>query len=162
MTEGTFYQLRERSTKRLLLPAYAISEAALLAEIAPQTVHRWYAGYLTASGKRSAKLLMGEEQGIALSYLQLIEVAVVATFRKMGVSLQRLRIAHSYLLKRFDVEYPFAQLKLKTDGANVLKDLEDAEGKWVNQLIEVPSEHGQIVWASAIRDRIREFDYDKE
>jgi uncharacterized protein (DUF433 family) len=84
---------------------------------------------------------------------------MVATLRKMGVSLQRLRIAHDYLATRFHAEYPFAQLQLLTDGAHVLKELEQTEGTWVNRLL-VPSAHGQVVWADPVQDRIREFDYD--
>jgi uncharacterized protein (DUF433 family) len=91
----------------------------------------------------------------------LVEVAMVATFRRMGVSLARLRAAREYLARRFEAEFPFAELRLKTDGAHVLKDLAAGEQSWVNTLL-VASADGQIAWADAIEDRIHEFEYDEE
>jgi uncharacterized protein (DUF433 family) len=114
---------------------------------------------MTPSGARSLRVLGERRKGVALSYLQLIEVAMVATLRSMGVSLKRLRVARDFLATRFQAEYPFAQLKLKTDGAHVMKDLEESEGPWVRRLL-VPSAYGQIAWAEPIEDRIHEFDYD--
>ncbi len=150
---------RERWMRRLYLPAYPVAEAAMLAETHPRTVSRWFYGYRLPSGARAARVLGDRERGVALSYLQLVEVAFVATMRRIGVTLERLRIAHAYLSTRFGAEYPFAQMKLKTDGAHVLKDLEEAEGSWINRLVVV-SRHGQVVWADPIEERIRQFEYD--
>jgi uncharacterized protein (DUF433 family) len=58
------------------------------------------------------------------------------------------------------VEYPFAELRLKTDGARVLKDLEVGEGDWVN-LIIAADEDGQLILRPMLQDRIREFAYDE-
>jgi uncharacterized protein (DUF433 family) len=161
MGKGVANVGQDRWVRRLYLPAYGVGEAAMLAQTHPRTVSRWFYGYRTPSGARADRVLGDRERRVALSYLQLVEVAFVATLRRIGVTLQRLRIAHEYLAHRFGAaEYPFAQLKLKTDGAHVLKDLE-TESSWVNSLL-VASAHGQIVWADPIEERIRQFDYDLE
>lgn len=151
---------RDRWERRLYLPTYAVREVARLAGVDRRTVSAWHYGYSSVQGRRTEKVLSERERGTPLSYLQLVEVAFVATLRKLGVSLGKIRIARDYLQTRFQKEYPFAQLELKTDGVEVLKDLSEAEGPWVRLLL-VPSAHGQTAWAEAIEDRIREFDYDE-
>ena len=133
----------------------------MLAEIHPRTVSRWFYGYVTPSGAHAARVLGDRPRGIALSYLQLVEVSFVATLRRLGVTLERIRIARDYLATRFEVEHPFAQLGVRTDGADIFSHLKDAEGPWVNRLV-VASRHGQIVWADPIEARIRQFDWDIE
>jgi len=54
-------------------------------------------------------------------------MAFASSFRSLGVSLQRIRRAHDYLASVFKVEYPFAQLELKTDGLHIIKELEASE-----------------------------------
>ena len=69
---------------RLYLPAYAVKDAARYAGTSPRTVAYWHYG-----GAGLGPALPGKERRKPLSYLQLIEVAVVATFRDLGVSLQQ-------------------------------------------------------------------------
>jgi len=159
MGDSGFAIPTERWRRRLYLPAYPVAEAAKLVEAHPRTVSRWYYGYRLPSGAHAARVLGERERGEALSYLQLVEVAFVATLRKIGVSLERLRLAHDYLARRFEAEYPFAQLRLKTDGAHVMMDLEESEGAWVKRLVVV-SAQGQVAWAEPMEERIRQFEYD--
>jgi uncharacterized protein (DUF433 family) len=154
---------REPWLKRLYLPAYGVSEAARLAQIHRTTVSCWYYGRIKPRGERGDRVLDERERGTPLSYLQLVEVAFVATLRKMGVQLGRIRIARDYLAKRFDTDYPFAQLELKTDGARVLNDLKEEQGRWVGRLLlEEASAHGQVIWVEPILDRIRQFEYHED
>src|SRR5215472_14105133 len=81
-------RLDEPWRRRLFLPAYQIAEAANYAQISPQTVVTWH--------KIEAALLRERDKRAALNYMQLIEVAVVAAFRKAGVSLKRIRAAREY------------------------------------------------------------------
>lgn len=145
-------QLSPSLRRRLYLPAYHTVEAAKLASTAAQTVSRWYHGYLPVFEKT-------KERRAALSYLQLVEIAFVASFRRYGVSLQRIRKAHAYLSNMFQVEYPFAELRLKTDGAHVLKDLEEVENGRRPALI-VADKAGQEVWPQIIAERFEEFEYE--
>ena len=90
--------------KRLALPTYGIGEAARYSHVAPQTVSHWRRG------------LPGYERGQRLSYLDLIEIAVIAAFRKSGVSLQRIRKARDYASHELDSQHPFVQYRWQTEG----------------------------------------------
>ena len=137
--------------RRLYLPAYRTSEASMLAQTHWQTVSRWFHGH--------RQVFVGAKRARApLSYLQLVEVAFVASFRAAGVSLQRVRKAQEYLSKVFQVEYPFAQLELKTDGVHVLKELEEREEGQGVRLV-VADRAGQEAWPQLIAERIAQFDY---
>ena len=84
----------QRWLDRLNLPAYSIAEAAKWAGVHPNTLRYWHYG---RSGKGRGVVLPGKERRQPLTYVQLAEVAFVATFRKLGVSLENIRRAHSYL-----------------------------------------------------------------
>lgn len=96
-----------------------------------------------------------------LSYLQLVEAAFVADFRRLGVRLDSLRLAHAYLRKTFEVEYPFAQLDVRTDGVAVLAEyVEHEAGRPLRRLVAA-DRGGQLVWPEAIRIRFDQFDYER-
>ena len=104
--------------RRLFIPAYSVGEAARYAGVHPSTVAYWH--YHQTRGKVT---LPGKERRRPLSYYQLVEVAFVATFRKLGVSLGKIRYAHDFWGKHLHVEFPFAQYEFYTDGAGMLFDL---------------------------------------
>ena len=83
-------RLDEPWRRRLFLPNYLIGEAAAYARIAPQTVVVWH--------KIETAMLTERQKRAPLSYMQLIETAVVAAFRKMKVPLRRIRAAREYAL----------------------------------------------------------------
>jgi uncharacterized protein (DUF433 family) len=117
-----------------------------------QTVSRWLHGYFPVFAD-------SKERGAALSYLQLVELAFAASFREVGISLQRVRKAHEYLSKVFQVEYPFAQLELKSDGVHILKELQELEDGHRNKLV-VADKDGQEAWPELIAKRLDQFDYE--
>ena len=90
--------------RRLYLPAYRVSDAARYAGTSPQTVAYWH-----YRGGRLGPTLPNKERRKPLSYMELIEVAFVAFFRNVGVSLQRIRRAREYVAQTFNVEYPFVE-----------------------------------------------------
>ena len=138
--------------RRLRLPAYTTAESATLVQTKPQTVSRWFHSYSPVFANQ-------KERRAGLSYLQLVEVAFAASFRELGVSLQRVRKAHQYLANVFQVEYPFAQLQVRTDGAHILSELEQV-GRGHQQRMIVADAAGQQVWPELIADRIAQFDYE--
>jgi uncharacterized protein (DUF433 family) len=137
---------------RLLLPGYRQAEAARFAQTTSATVARWFRGY-EAPGHRMAPVLPKREGGL-LAYLELVEVAFVADFRRLGMPLERLRQSHDYLRAQLDVAHPFAQLRFKTDGVHLLAQLEGA-------LIAADA-RGQLSWPSMIEERLGQFDYEGE
>ena len=143
--------------RRLYLPAYLVRDAARYAGASPRTVAYWHYG-----GASLGPALPGKKRGEALSYLQLIEVAVAATFRRVGVSLQKIRKAHDYLGQRFQKEFPFAELIVKTEGQHVLMDLLQIEPDTELETLIVADAYGQLAWQGLISDRFAEFDYNDE
>jgi len=146
--------------RRLYLPAYRFAEAARLAGTTPQTIARWYRGY-DAPGHRMKPVLPSDGTTL-LSYLQLVEVAFVATFRKLGVKLEALRRAREYSVKTLHSEYPFALLSFKTDGVHVFHTLAEYEdGDFPDERLIATEIGGQLVWGPAVAERINQFDYEE-
>jgi uncharacterized protein (DUF433 family) len=139
--------------RRLYLPNYQIAEAARYADISPQTVAAWH--------RIDKALLSKKEQREALSYLQLIEVAVVAAFRKAGVKLPDIRAARDYAQRILKSEYPFAQHRFKTEGKNLWLDNEELEGEKGRGTLIKASQAGQLAW-KVIIGRLKEFEYEHE
>lgn len=114
--------------------AYTVRQAARLAGVAPATVTRWLKGY-DALGHQMAPVfgVSGMAGGVStVSFLQLIEIVVVAQFRRgqRPVQLERLRRAHAFARERFGLPYPFASLSLREFGGHVLHefDVSDPHG----------------------------------
>jgi uncharacterized protein (DUF433 family) len=145
---------------RLHLPAYRFSDAARLAQTSATTIARWYRGYSAPGHQMAPVLPVGPEP--RLSYLQLVEAALVADFRREGVRLERLRRAHEYLRETRGVEYPFAQWDFRTDGVHVFADAEqvgglaDASGRLI-----ATDMAGQLAWGEVIQHRLDQFDYEQ-
>ena len=143
--------------RRLYIPAYTTAIAARYSKSNPRTVSYWH-----RARSPLGPALPGKQKGTALSYLQLVEVAFVATFRSLGVSLQRLRKAHDYLETVFEAEYPFATLRLETEGSHVLMDLLDVEPDRELEKVVIADEGGQLGWKSLVGERFAEFDYEHD
>jgi uncharacterized protein (DUF433 family) len=144
-------RLDEPWRRRLFLPSYQIGEAAAYAKIAPQTVLAWH--------KIDAALLAQREKRAALSYMQLIEVAVVAAFRKAGVPLKRIRAAREYAARNLKSEYPFAEYSFKEEGKHLWLDSGQIDVK--SGTVLSADQGGQLAWESVI-GRLREFEYEKD
>jgi uncharacterized protein (DUF433 family) len=136
---------------RLTIPNYRIKDAARYAEVSTQTIANWH-------GPDASQLLSEREDRAALSYMQLIEIAVVAAFRKAGVKLKDIKAARAYVQKQIEEEYPFAVYKFKTDGKYLLMDYAQIDKKGKDSLLEV-NKHGQLAWAEVL-NRLKEFEYD--
>jgi uncharacterized protein (DUF433 family) len=140
--------------RRLLLPAYSVVESARYAGTSPQVVARWH----YYKGK-VGPALPGKEKRTPLSYLQLIEVAFVSTMRKT-ISLQKVRKAREYAAKAFNVEFPFAQLRWKTEGTHLLLNLKDFEGDADIDNLITADKHGQEAWGTVMSERFDQFRYE--
>ncbi len=154
MPSWMIHQSDEPWRRRLYLPAYSITEAARYSGTSPQTIAYWH-----YSPSRYGTLLPKAKRK-PLSYLQLVEVAFVATFRALGVSLQRIRRAREYASKVFRVEYPFAEQRWLTEGYHILLDLRDIEGETEYSKLIFADKAGQEAWRIMVSDRFAEFDYE--
>ena len=141
--------------RRLYLPAYRVSEAGRYSGVSPRTVSYWHFGR-----DKTEAALPGRTRRQDLSYLELVEVAFVATFRGLGVSLQRIRRARDYAAQVFKSEYPFAEYSWLTEGHQVLLDLRTVEGDTSAGRLIAADRGGQVAWKEVVSDRFHQFDYD--
>lgn len=136
---------------RLSIPSYQVGEAARYAKVSPQTVVAWQ--------RDPSGMISSREAGAALSYLQLIEVAVVAAFRKAGVPLKEIRAAKQFLANEFKSEFPFAQYRFKSDGKNLFMEDDQFSDVKPKGFLLRPALGGQLAWNEII-GRLDEFKYE--
>ena len=141
--------------RRLYLPAYRVSDAGRYSGVSARTVSYWHFG-----GSKAGAVLPGRTPRQDLSYLELVEVAFVATFRGLGVSLQRIRRARDYASQVLKSEYPFAEYSWLTEGHRVLLDLRSIEGDASLGRLVAADIQGQLAWKGVVSDRFHQFDYD--
>ncbi len=144
--------------RRVYLPNYQVGEASRYAHISPQTVAAWHR---VATGKR-LPTLTAKEKRAALSYMQLIEVAVVAAFRRAGISLPRIRDARDYVSKQLHADFPFARYQFKTDGKHLLLAYQQLEGRRGRDKHLVADQGGQLEWDQIIGPLLKDFEYEHE
>ena len=141
--------------RRLYLPAYSFAEAARYARTPPQTIAYWLYG-----DRDHTPVLHRKERRKPLSYLQLVEVAFVASFRHAGVPLSAVRRAHDYAAQILESEHPFATVQFKTEGNHIFFALQEMEPEAALGHLIVAGRNGQIGWEAFISDRFMEFDYE--
>jgi uncharacterized protein (DUF433 family) len=139
---------------RLYLPNYHIGEAAKYAHISANTVAAWH--------RIERPTLSNKDKGAALSYVQLIEVAVVAAFRRANIKLPVIRNAREFAKQKLGVDFPFAHLRFKTEGKHLLIDYKDVEGSKGAGKHLVADQWGQLEWDVVVGPLLREFDYEHE
>lgn len=138
--------------ERLFLPAYRVVDAARYTGTHRATVSSWH--------QRCNPVLPGRKPEQALAYLELVEVAFVAFFRRAGVSMPRIRRAREYVAGSFACEYPFAEYKFKTEGLHILMDAFPGPSHSKREGIIVADESGQLAWNTLMGEQFAQFDYD--
>jgi uncharacterized protein (DUF433 family) len=141
--------------KRLSAPAYRIMEAARYARTSNQTIRNW------ERIRGNHRVVSGRKDREDLSYLQLIEVGVVAAMRKSNVKLDTIRDARKYLSAEFDSKFPFAQYRFKTDGKELFLDYDQIVKSEKDKLLNVTA-RGQLAWNDVLSKLLQEFEYDLE
>jgi uncharacterized protein (DUF433 family)/DNA-binding transcriptional MerR regulator len=137
--------------KRLHLPNYQVGEAARYTQVSANTITAWH--------KIEQKILSPKEKRTRLSYLQLIELAVVAAFRKAKFSLPDIRATREYMQTSLNAAYPFAEFKFKRYGRSLFT--EDKNKEALHRLIKANA-GGQLAWDELIGPVLEEFEYEYE
>jgi hypothetical protein len=114
--------------------AYTLRQAAKLASVSTQTARRWVLGY--EESDRQGSPVFGPKSDeptgapLMLSFLELVELDVVAKFRKNAPSLKlaNIREAHRFARAEWQLAYPFASAKLLAVGGHVLSDFARERG----------------------------------
>jgi len=104
-------------------------------------------------------MLTQRDRRAALTYFQLIEVAVVAAFRKAGVPLGRIRAAREWAAHALKSEHPFAEYRFKEEARHLWLDSSEVDVK-PGTVLQADQE-GQLTWETVI-GRLREFEYEHE
>jgi len=140
---------------------YTIRQAADLASVSPGTVRNWLYGTTTTEGYEMSPIFGDKKGGIEetarVSFLELAELIVVARFRKVRIKLQRIRDAHSFARREWDLAYPFAHLNLTSIGGHVLREFQEevpGQGRFV-----VLSAPNQYVLPGIVENELERFDY---
>jgi len=137
--------------KRLHIPAYQVGEAARYAQVSAQTVLAWH--------KSDDRRVLSEKQDRErLSYLQLIELAVVAAFRKAKIALPEIRAAREYVKRELKSQHPFAEFKFKRYGKSLFTEFEESGRK---NLLKA-NQAGQLAWKEIVGPVLQEFEYEHE
>ena len=134
---------------------HTLLKSAKYAGTSSRTVSYWY-----YHGGDAGTGATRKERRKPLSYLQLVEMAFVATFRRLGVPLQRIRKAREYAAQVLRSEFPFAEYRWQTEGKYVLIDLKEIDqGADYGKLI-IADAGGQVGWEPLVGERFAQFDYE--
>ena len=139
--------------RRLYVPYYRIGEAARYAKTSVQTAARWHGG-------GASPVLPPRKDRAELSYMQLIELAVVAAMRSEGVKLKAIRASREYVAGTLNSEYPFAEYRFKTDGTDLILNYEQIDPTAGVDKLLYASKGGQLGWKEILDRRLREFEYE--
>jgi uncharacterized protein (DUF433 family) len=142
--------------ERLSVPAYGVAEAARYARTSQGTIGNWE----KIKGRRRS-VVTSRRFRESLSYLQLIEVGVVAAMRKSNVKLRIISEAREYLCKEFNTQYPFAHYRFKTDGKKLFMAYDQIVPADKDKLLGV-NEQGQLAWNQILAGLLQEFEYDTD
>ncbi len=136
--------------RRLYVPFYKVAEAARYARSSTSTVGRWHKLNVVAPREARAEL----------SYMQLIEVAVVSAMRRGGIRLAKIKAAHDYFGKMLESEFPFAEYRFKAVGSEIGLEYDQIDPKaGLGKLIKSGGQYG---WSDILKPLLKDFDYEDE
>lgn len=107
---------------------YSPQEAARLVGILPRDVLRWTRGSGPNDPLWNAQYQCIEDS-TEISFIDLVEVRVVAALRNSGTSLQAIRFAIDFAQVAFGIARPLASLNFFTDGKEILIEALEKDGQ---------------------------------
>lgn len=120
------------NTALLGIGLYTMTEAARLLRVDPRTLQWWAEGYspVSQAGRRASEPviqrdLVALEGEPLLTFTDLLELHMVALFRRENVSLQTIRAAADKAAQLFNTRHPFVVKQFETDGRHIFATLED-------------------------------------
>lgn len=109
---------------------YTVPEAAQILNLSTSKVRRWIKKYweldFLNENNEIDSYTWGESRDRAFNFYTLIEIIAVHTFREIGVSFQKIKLAHEILGEILDTLYPFSTSQLMTDGITIFYKYDDA------------------------------------
>lgn len=156
-------QAKEREGGLLGIGIYSISEAARYAQVPQSTAGRWLRGYVRRQGGAVRRLEakwspeLPEMEGVqAVGFLDLLELRVVHSLRKKGLSLRTISRAQQAASALFGTAHPFATQQFLHNGRQVFAEL-GADGEQSTQLIELSER--QLAFHAVVRPYLVDVDF---
>ena len=141
--------IKSRSIDPREMPAYTVPEAAHYLGLPTSTVRYWSAG----RDNYKALIVAAEKHPIVLSFLNLVELHLLAAIRrKHKVSMPNVRRAIEYLENGFQPEHPLLAKELETDGLDIFI-------RNYGQLINI-SQDGQTVMRHVMEAALKRIERD--
>lgn len=103
---------------------FTVSDASKILELPSDLVRRWIKAYwqnrfLDNDAIQDSSYVWGERRAKAFNFYVLVEIIAVFSLRHIGVSFNKIRLAHTQLIKILGTEHPFASSKLMSDGGEI-------------------------------------------
>lgn len=110
---------------------YSVPQASRLTRVSPSRIRRWLRGYEYQRGderRRSSPVWRAQlpqlEGGVALGFLDLMEIRFVDAFIEAGLSLRKIRRAAKLATELVGSDHPFSTRKFRTDGKRIFAEVE--------------------------------------
>ena len=132
-------------------------KAARYARTTAKTIRNWQ-----GEGDLLERAIAARDPRLSLSYMQLIEVAVVAAFRRSGVKLDEIKAVRDWLATTFKSEYPFAQFEFKRRGNQSWSIMPRSTRREEKESFWLLGKGGQMVWEEIVGGLLQDFEYEKE
>ena len=149
-------------TNRLTQPRYSYSEAERIAGLTHGTAKRWLKGYgyTTTDGDRQTQPAVSTGKSVdeyGVSFVELIELAVISRMKEEGLSVQAIRRVVDRCRELFRSSHPLSEFAFKMDGRSVFVSSEDG-------LVSVgltPSK-GQRAWHEVLAPFLESIEYEAD
>lgn len=109
---------------------YSIPDAAVILDMPLNKVRRWVNKYweleFIQNSEFDSSYTWGESREKAFHFLTLIEIIAVDSFREIGVSFPKIKLAHAQLSDLLDTKYPFAHAELMSDGKRIFYEMDSS------------------------------------
>lgn len=136
---------------------YTPREAARLVGINAQQVLRWTRGSGPTDPLWHAHYQFLDDEITEISFLDLIEVRVVAAMRRAEISLQSIRFAILFAKEKYNIDRPLSSLDFKTDGSEILMKAVENDGQYVSLSKKRP---GQKVFKEIVSQSLNDLEYE--
>lgn len=107
---------------------YSIPDAAVILDMPTEKVRRWVKKYweleFVKADLSKNEYTWGKQRDKAFHFHTLIEIIAVDSFREIGVSFPKIKLAHEQLSSLLKTKYPFAHAELMSDGKRIFYELD--------------------------------------
>jgi uncharacterized protein (DUF433 family) len=148
---------------------YYPAEGARYLRVPAYSLRRWAQGYTYWADDHRLRLksgpviksdlpVIGKQR--ALSFLELMELRIVARLRSKGLSLQHIRMAASVAREVLGTKHPFATRKVFTDRRRILTYLTaPPDGGAMIELVR--TSHHQLIFGQILEPLLEDLDFDE-